>query len=175
MKTVWIFQQLETVYIGLFHFDGIEGYVMRDTVDRYKHINDPGWFKTLNATRVFVESQKIKYIIVDGRYRNRYSLDTIINDCRCNTPRYAPDSVMHLNCYKYRKEKLIDWYIYGDRMAPPLKEGIWKTYYPNHIIESQGMYKDDKKIGLFRFYDQNGILINTIDYNSKNSRKQKKP
>ena len=45
------------------------------------------------------------------------------------------------------------------------KDSIWTTYYwRSKQIEKEGRYKDGKRVGEWRFYSQNGTLIQTYDY-----------
>ncbi len=136
-------------------------YIIRDTAGRFLHLNDPGWFKTLNQTLPFVSAQKIKYVEIFGNKYERNGKDSA--DCIFTIPLYSPVSEKHLNCLKRKKETLADWF---KIMAPPelQKEGLWKEYHSNHNIASIGNYKADIKVGLFKYYDLNGKLIKTTDY-----------
>lgn len=39
------------------------------------------------------------------------------------------------------------------------REGLHKYYHPNGRIESIGVYNGDKKVGQWRYYDKDGMLI----------------
>jgi antitoxin component YwqK of YwqJK toxin-antitoxin module len=39
------------------------------------------------------------------------------------------------------------------------KDGLWTYYFSNGWIESIGKYKEDKKVGQWRYYDINGQLL----------------
>jgi len=47
-----------------------------------------------------------------------------------------------------------------------LKQGIWEKKYPWGATRYTGAFENDKEIGLFRFYDQNGKLISERNYPS---------
>jgi len=40
-----------------------------------------------------------------------------------------------------------------------LKQGRWKYFYNDNTVKLEGTYKDDKKYGYFKEYDENGILL----------------
>jgi len=45
-----------------------------------------------------------------------------------------------------------------------LKQGIWSKNYPWGALRYEGAFEDDKEIGVFRFYDQNGKIISERQY-----------
>lgn len=45
-----------------------------------------------------------------------------------------------------------------------MKQGLWKNYYPNRVLKSEGSYKNDKPQGLFRLYFPTGVLKAEMDY-----------
>ena len=44
------------------------------------------------------------------------------------------------------------------------KQGLWKEYYENGSLKSEGNYKDDKKTGKWKYYYKNGQLEETGEY-----------
>lgn len=48
--------------------------------------------------------------------------------------------------------------------ADGLKQGVWKKTYPWGAIRYEGAFQDDKEIGVFRFYDQNGKILSERKY-----------
>ena len=48
-----------------------------------------------------------------------------------------------------------------------LKQGKWSKNYPNGKIKYKGEFKDDKEVGTFSYYGQNGVLTQTIDYSQE--------
>lgn len=48
-----------------------------------------------------------------------------------------------------------------------LKQGKWSKNYPNGKIKYKGEFKDDKEVGTFFYYGQNGVLTQTIDYSQE--------
>jgi len=45
-----------------------------------------------------------------------------------------------------------------------LKQGLWSKDYPWGALRYEGAFEDDKEIGVFRFYDQNGKIISERQY-----------
>lgn len=45
-----------------------------------------------------------------------------------------------------------------------VKCGMWINYYENNKIESEGLYKNNKKYGLWKYYNKDGILIKECKY-----------
>ena len=43
-------------------------------------------------------------------------------------------------------------------------DGLWKEYYDDHSLKSEGNYQHDKKIGTWKYYYPNGQLQETGDY-----------
>ena len=43
-------------------------------------------------------------------------------------------------------------------------DGLWKEYYEDHSLKSEGNYQHDKKIGTWKYYYPNGQLQETGDY-----------
>ena len=44
------------------------------------------------------------------------------------------------------------------------KEGLWKYYYKNGNVESQGKYKNDELEGLWMFFNKSGKTIDKKNY-----------
>ena len=45
-----------------------------------------------------------------------------------------------------------------------LKQGVWTKNYPWGTLRFEGAFEDDKEVGIFRFYDQNGKMISQREY-----------
>ncbi len=45
-----------------------------------------------------------------------------------------------------------------------LRQGIWSKNYPWGALRYEGAFEDGKEVGVFRFYDQNGKVISTRNY-----------
>ena len=50
--------------------------------------------------------------------------------------------------------------------ANGLKQGVWSKTYPWGSLRYEGAFEDDKEVGVFRFYDQNGKVISERQYES---------
>jgi hypothetical protein len=80
----------------------------------------------------------------------------------CQRPRYALDLVQHFNCYKRGSHPLE---CHGLLNSPDtIYVGLYKSYHPTHQLKEVGNYKKGIKIGIWKFYDENGKLTKTIDY-----------
>ncbi|MBI1287212.1 MAG: hypothetical protein GC178_06495 [Flavobacteriales bacterium] len=44
------------------------------------------------------------------------------------------------------------------------KQGLWKEFYESRSVKVEGRYKNDKKNGYFKTYDEEGNLVETLKY-----------
>ncbi|MEM7162610.1 MAG: hypothetical protein AAF487_09260 [Bacteroidota bacterium] len=44
------------------------------------------------------------------------------------------------------------------------KQGLWQEYYEDDVLKMEGVYVDDKKNGLFKYYDEKGNLNEILKY-----------
>jgi len=44
------------------------------------------------------------------------------------------------------------------------KQGVWKEFFPNGVVSLEGRYKNDKKHGYFKTFDESGNLLETLKY-----------
>lgn len=51
-----------------------------------------------------------------------------------------------------------------DNYIQGIKEGRSITFFPSGIIRYRGQYQDDKKIGLWQFYDETGKLAKEVTF-----------
>src|SRR6218665_332316 len=76
---------------------------------------------------------------------------------------YAPDStIVTITQYKMgfiQKEEKIN-----RKDANGLKQGTWKTFYPDGVVKTEVNYTDDKMNGYFKEYSVKGSLLNTTKY-----------
>ena len=47
-----------------------------------------------------------------------------------------------------------------------IRQGMFKAVYKKNNIVATGMYENDKKVGLWKFYDPKGTVMQTYDYNT---------
>ena len=110
------------------------------------------------------------YPIKNTEIENRLINVVILNPSRkimnvtyvegCRTPLFAPKTETHRNCYVSKHKGGIYYINIGAESShKSVKNGYWKEYYPNHILKEEGNYKKGKKIGVFKYYDENGIFI----------------
>lgn len=60
---------------------------------------------------------------------------------------------------EYKKGFLISRERINRKDSKGLKQGRWKYFYDNNTVKLEGTYKDDKKNGYFKDYDENGSLL----------------
>ena len=48
-----------------------------------------------------------------------------------------------------------------------IKEGLYQAYYNKKTAIASGMYNNDKKVGVWHFFDSKGNLLQNFDYTSK--------
>jgi len=54
--------------------------------------------------------------------------------------------------------------------AQGLKQGPWVKKYPNGNLMYEGTFKDDRPVGLFKRYNEDGILLSELNYTDKNDK-----
>ncbi len=76
---------------------------------------------------------------------------------------FAEDGVI-TGVTEYRKGFIVNRQRINRRDRNGLKQGEWKFFYPNLIVQLEGTYLNDKKNGYFKSYDTLGNLINVDKY-----------
>ncbi|MEI6059748.1 MAG: hypothetical protein WCR72_03515 [Bacteroidota bacterium] len=75
----------------------------------------------------------------------------------------APDGSV-ITYMEYKKGFLISRERINRKDSKGLKQGRWKYFYDNNTIKSEGVFKDDKKNGYFKDYDEEGMLTSVKKY-----------
>ncbi len=89
------------------------------------------------------------------------------NKLYCSRPLYAPKDVTHSNCFDMGWPDKVPtlmrpfYALTGGQKSERIKQGYWKEYGSNHKLIYEGEFKDNKEIGLFKYYDRNGNLERT--------------
>jgi uncharacterized protein len=65
---------------------------------------------------------------------------------------------------EYKKGFLVSRERINRKDSKGLKQGRWKYFYDNYTIKLEGVFKDDKKNGYFKDYDENGMLLSVKKY-----------
>lgn len=65
---------------------------------------------------------------------------------------------------EYKKGFLVSRERINRKDSKGLKQGRWKYFYPDNTVKLEGIYKDDKKNGYFKDYDENGSLLSVRKY-----------
>ena len=75
----------------------------------------------------------------------------------------APDGSV-ITYMEYQKGFLVSRERINRKDANGRKQGRWKFFYDNTTVKLEGVYKDDKKNGYFKDYDDNGSLLTVKKY-----------
>lgn len=92
------------------------------------------------------------------------------NELYCSRPFYAPKNETHFNCIEMGFPENVPvllrpiYTMTGGQKSKIIKQGYWKEYGPNHKLIYEGKFKDNKEIGLFKYYDINGNLEKTMTF-----------
>jgi uncharacterized protein len=71
---------------------------------------------------------------------------------------YAPDGSV-ITYIEYKKGFMVSRERINHKDKNGLKQGRWKFFWDNGLVKIEGTYKDDKKNGYFKEYDENGGLL----------------
>lgn len=120
----------------------------------------------------YYNNQPISIATINIENKNNYfeGYEIIKKDLHYIKPMYKPKNENHLNCFRYGwpdnlPSLLIPFYaMTGGSKSKKIKEGYWKEYSPRHTILYEGTFKNNKKIGLFKYYDINGKLKSSVKY-----------
>ena len=89
-------------------------------------------------------------------------------------PLYAPKEITHLNCYDMGWPDGLTlplrplYALTGGQKSKQMKQGYWKEYGSNHKLVYEGTFKENIKIGIFKYYDKKGNLERTKKYSTFN-------
>ena len=81
---------------------------------------------------------------------------------------------------EYKAKKRDGHWIYYYQNGNIWSEGFFKegksdgkriTHYETGKIFYEGYYNKDRRVGIWKFYDENGSLLKTVDYSKKTQRK----
>jgi antitoxin component YwqK of YwqJK toxin-antitoxin module len=76
---------------------------------------------------------------------------------------FAEDGVI-TGITEYRKGFIVNRQRINRRDKNGWKQGVWKFFYPDLIVQMEGAYLNDKKNGYFKYYDTLGNLTNVEKY-----------
>jgi hypothetical protein len=153
-----------------FQLNGYTFFIEKPTKDKNKIIYSdvPDFKDNLN----YYTNQPIKIVTLEKWNPENSNYEPTENGIGFYTvrPTYAPKSEKYLNTYEMGWPKnlpLIFLPLYaklGGGKSERIKQGYWKEYAPNHKISFEGEYRNDKKTGLFKYYDKTGKLERTVNY-----------
>lgn len=76
---------------------------------------------------------------------------------------YSQDGTI-IALVEYRRGFIVDRENINRIDKKGLKQGRWKYFYEDGKLKLEGIYRDDKKNGYFKEYDEKGMLINIAKY-----------
>jgi antitoxin component YwqK of YwqJK toxin-antitoxin module len=76
---------------------------------------------------------------------------------------YLPDGTV-ITLIEYRRGFVVDRENINRRDKNRLKQGRWKFFYPDGKVKTEGIYRDDKRNGYFKEYDDKGMLTDVGKY-----------
>ncbi|MBW6491448.1 MAG: toxin-antitoxin system YwqK family antitoxin [Lentimicrobium sp.] len=65
---------------------------------------------------------------------------------------------------EYRRGFVVDRENINRKDRNGLKQGKWKFFYPDGKVKTEGVYRDDKRNGYFKEYDEKGMLTDVSKY-----------
>ncbi|MRR20585.1 hypothetical protein EG827_10410, partial [bacterium] len=79
--------------------------------------------------------------------------------CAMSKPHILTSALLLLLCSISFSQNMVD--------SRGMKQGPWVKNYPNGKVMYEGTFKNDKPVGLFRRYNDEGILISELTYSEK--------
>ncbi len=76
---------------------------------------------------------------------------------------FSPDGTV-ITLLEYRRGFIVDRENINRVDKRGLKQGRWKYFYDNGSVKLEGIYRDDRKNGYFKEYDEKGMLTNISKY-----------
>jgi hypothetical protein len=117
----------------------------------------------------YYKSQPISKVTIDlyDYEQFKQEFQEADNKLYCSRPLYAPKDVTHSNCFDLGWSDKVPtlmrpfYALTGGQKSERIKQGYWKEYGPNHKLIYEGKFKDNKEVGLFKYYDIEGNLERT--------------
>ena len=101
----------------------------------------------------------------------------VLNDdsTKVRVQTFHRNGVLSIEGVEFKGERIGEWLAYDDKgnmqskanYVNGLAEGLKTVYYPNGQIRYQGMMKENKMIGVWRFFNAAGELLKEEDYDKK--------
>jgi antitoxin component YwqK of YwqJK toxin-antitoxin module len=76
---------------------------------------------------------------------------------------FSPDGTV-IALVEYRRGFVVDRENINRVDRSGLKQGRWKFFYDNGKVKTEGIYRDDKRNGYFKDYDEKGMLVDIAKY-----------
>jgi hypothetical protein len=120
----------------------------------------------------YYKKQPISKVIIDLYSYEHYKQEfqEAKNQLYYSKPKYAPKNETHLNCFEMGWPDEVSIFerpfyaMLGGNKSKRIKQGLWKEYGSNHKLIYEGEFKDNKKVGLFKYYNKDGKLRRTLNF-----------
>ena len=76
---------------------------------------------------------------------------------------FSPDGTV-ITMIEYRRGFVLDRENINRKDRNGLKQGKWKFFYASGKVKTEGVYRDDKRNGYFKEYDEKGLLTDVSKY-----------
>lgn len=101
------------------------------------------------------------YYYPDGKIR---LIITFVNGLENGIARELDTLGNVITYMEYKKGFLVSRERINRTDSKGLKQGRWKYFYDSWVVKSEGVFKDDKKNGYFKTYDEEGMLLTVKKY-----------
>jgi uncharacterized protein len=116
------------------------------------------------TTETFVNDIKqgpATYYYPDGKVR---MIVNFVDGLESGIARELAEDGTVITYMEYKKGFLVSRERINRKDSKGLKQGRWKYFYDNFSIKQEGIFRDDKKNGYFKEYDENGSLLSVKKY-----------
>ena len=161
LDSVWVFydQTGDTIEKINYLFGKRNGY-------SYKYKKDPSEGLYISSRELFAGDRKegtAYFYFPDGKIQQTL---TYSNGKKEGLSREFDRNGNVITLFEYNNDFLISRERINRSDNKGLKQGVWKEFYPNGTIRSEKNYRDDLLHGYYKEYDNRGILVLTMLYDS---------
>ena len=161
LDSVWVFfdQSGDTIEKINYLFGKRNGY-------SYKYKKDASEGLYISSRELFAGDRKegtAYFYFPDGRIQQTL---TYSNGKKEGLSREFDRNGNVITLFEYNNDFLISRERINRSDNKGLKQGVWKEFYPNGTIRSEKNYRDDLLHGYYKEYDNRGILVLTMLYDS---------
>jgi len=161
LDSIWVFfdQAGDTIEKINYLFGKRNGY-------SYKYKKDPSEGLYVSSRELFAGDRKegtAYFYFPDGKIQQALTYN---NGKKEGLSRELDRNGNVITLFEYNNDFLISRERINRSDNKGLKQGVWKEFYPNGGIRSEKNYRDDLLHGYYKEYDNRGILVLTMLYDS---------